>query len=315
MKEKISDITKKIGYKAEKKIKDLLKNGGYDKMKEYGFGLFKDEKLNSTIDPFPKIIKETSYIIEKRNYKLWLLNYKYNNIAGCAKIHFVNTYNRDKPTIVFHHGFLGTKHLTHLPIITTLDTFKLFNVISIALNAHQSLTDIRDKGMNNFLNAVLSVAGSVLAYEESLKFHRLNSDKKSIATGVSLGGIVTSWHYFLFNTADIYIPIAAFPDVGELLLQSQLKGLVYNFEQLEHNKSYLDCFNVPNEIKDKKKEKIFPILATKDDTVSYDVAKEFWKGYNTYELESGHFSLITYRHEINKFMMQRYEETTRDKDN
>ena len=149
------------------------------------------------------------------------------------------------------------------------------------------------------------VCGSVLAVNEIVDFHRNNSNKDIVVTGVSLGGVITSLHYFYFCSANYYFPIIAYPDFGEILLSKNLKEFIANFELLKRNKSIIKSYRIPKRLEKKPQEKILPILAKEDELISYAKARKFWKGYSTKTLDIGHNTIVIKTDEIRKTILSK----------
>lgn len=308
---------KEISIEAENKIRELFISGGYTYLKEKGFGLLKDEPKDNVIPKFEDLIKKVGYRIEKKKSNYWELKYSYmhsykirggseNNILeeiyGTARIYFMNKYDSNKPLLIFHHSFLVTNHELHLKTLVNKEMFERFNVVSIGLNAHTSFSEIVNRFIPKFMNSVCSIAGSVLAMEEVIKLHNYQSTKKAVIVGVSIGGIIASWHHLIFDSANIYFPVISQPNLGVVLINENLKDAIYNYDRIKDNPSYLECFKPTSRPADSVN-KVFPIIATEDQLMKYDVTANAWKGYEVMQIDTGHYSYIIKSNEIRKYIL------------
>jgi hypothetical protein len=177
----------------------------------------------------------------------------------------------------------------------------------IKASHHDKITQVINKYVNNFDNFAVGTAVSIIAIKEIINFHNSLSKKPIIVTGFSLGGIVTSLHYFYFNTAHYYFPIIAYPDLSNIILDKNNKEFIYNYDLLEKNKSIRESFKIPSQLKDKPKDKIFPILAEADELVRFKKARKFWKDYEVKTLNIGHFSIFMKRKEIREYILSKID--------
>lgn len=303
-----STLKNEIGYKTEKKINDLLKNGGFDQLRKLGFALMKDEQEKSEGEDFSVLLDKIRFRVQKKNYKKWELKYSYGENYGTTGIYFVNKFDTKKATVVFHHGFMARNPLNQLYFFTNQELFKKYNVVAIGMNGHESYTSIRDKCANTYLNFALSIAGSVLAVEEVVKYQHENGNKRVFVAGLSLGGIVASWHYFKYSTADFYIPMLAYPDVGEIFQNTRLKHLILNYETHKDNEYFANAYKIEKKNILRDKTKILPIIGIHDQTINYFKAKGFWEGYNVIEVDTGHYSIVTERNRIRNLLLEKFDE-------
>ena len=122
--------------------------------------------------------------------------------------------------------------------------------------------------------------------------------------GLSLGGAVISLHYFFFNAADVYFPILAYPNFGEIMIRKSHKGFIHKYEKMSKNKSLFDCFDIPKELKNRSdKNKVFPILGSQDELINYKGASKFWRGYQLKSFDVGHYTIVLKVNEIRKYIL------------
>ncbi|KKQ41326.1 MAG: hypothetical protein US60_C0043G0009 [Microgenomates group bacterium GW2011_GWC1_37_8] len=273
-------------------------------IRRYRVNTFIDSNPREKIPSFQDLLNYISFGVYKLPGKPWELKYTYKDIRGTTKILLHNEYNPGRPTLIFHHG-LGILNQIQLKVFTNDILIKKFNIFSIKAANHASQKEIRSKCLNSFMNLALTITASVLAMDEIINFNKNNSNKKTIVVGVSLGGIVASLHYFYFNSADLYFPIIAYPNLGEIILNINLKDLVANYKIFTKNKSLKKSFTIPESLKNKPKSKIFPIIAEHDEIMEFNKAKRFWNDYNLTVYETGHYSIFIKIKEIRKLIVDK----------
>jgi len=240
---------------------------------------------------FQELLNEMNYSVLKPPNKPWEINYTYKNASGTTKVHLHNEYDRNKPTLVFHHG-LGSHNQLHLRIFLNGEFENKFNIFSIRASNHESTAAILKNCINNFVNLTATACSSVLAADEIVDFHKNNSSKPIFMVGISLGGVVVSMHYYFFNAADMYFPILAYPNLGEIMINKSHKGFIYNFDKLSKNKTFFESYNIPNDLKKRAdRRKIFPVLGRKDELINFKDASKFWRGYKIKAFDVGHYTI------------------------
>lgn len=298
----------KIITKTEKKLRDIIATKGYHRFREMGIGIFKDEPRDFVMPHFSQFVEDTTSNLEKRNYRLWLVHSKYKKAEATTRIHFITTFDPEKPTFIFQHGFGGTNHLAHLVAIIGRDFFQKFNVISLGLNGHTTFLDMFNVCTNSFINLSLTATSSIHAIDECINYHRSKSNKDVIVCGASLGGMIVSWHGFLHNTADLYFPMISHPNIAKVFLNKLFAEANYSYEFMCNNKSYFDAFTVDEATKNSMRNKMFPILGTIDELVPFTDTSEYWKDFQTLELEAGHYSIVVQRNKIQEFILKKVKQ-------
>ena len=290
--------------KIESKTISSLRRSRIDRvLNRYKITLFHEQDPNEIVAPFQEILNKINYSVLKLPNKPWEINYTYNSSSGTTRVHLHNEYLPEKPTLIFHHG-IASRNQLHLKVFLNEDFVNKFNIFSIRASNHESTVKVLNSCINNFTNLAATTCASVLAADEIVDFHKNNSSKPVIMVGLSLGGAVVSLHYFFFNAADLYFPILAYPNFGEIMIRKSHKGFIHKYEKMAKNKSLFDCFDIPKELKNRSdKNKVFPILGKQDELINYKGASKFWRGYQLKSFDVGHYTIILKINEIRKYIL------------
>lgn len=292
----------------EKKIKDLLykKDGAKYIREKLGIYALKNQDPNENVPLFGYILKNIEHRVLKTPNRPWEIIYHYKGSSGTTKVSLLKKYDPDKPTIIFHHG-MGVHERVQVAAIFTPNMQEKFNIFSVS-SPHQTTTlTIVNKFFDSFNSLAGAVASSVLAVDEVVKFHRKESKKNITVMGLSLGGIVTSLHYFHIGKADFYFPIISYPNFGKILLNNRVEKLIPRYKEIVKNKRFFEIFDIPPKLK-VNRGNIFPILGKHDETIDYHEAKAFWLGYPVTVFNSAHFSTATKIPEIRKILIDKMQE-------
>ncbi|MFZ5425170.1 MAG: YqiA/YcfP family alpha/beta fold hydrolase [Patescibacteria group bacterium] len=291
------------GAKIENRLVELLKKDYWDIIRRDKLFLYKDEDPTTIVPPFQEIIKGITLNVEKTK-SFWQIPYKYKDHEGTTIAHLMNGWNPAKPSLIFHHGLSSTNHLHHLRVLADKNFYDLFNIFSIQAAHHENVIDVLENAVNTFTNLAVISATSVRTMQEIVQFHRKESDNRVVIAGFSMGGILTSWHYFHYNTADLYFPIISYPNFGEITLDKNHAKHIKNYKEMIKNESYFKCFEVPEELIHKRsKSNIWPVIGTEDELINYEKASEFWRGYHVTEFFSGHVSVVFKRNQIKELIL------------
>ena len=289
--------------KIEKRVIDALKNENLTRFAgKYKVQLLSDQSPTEHVPKFQDILNKINHTHTKLPGRPWQINYKYKKSEGVTKIYLHNDFIANRPTIIFHHG-LGRLNPLHLKIFANNIIIEKFNVFSIKAAHHDSVDELSNKFLNSFVNISTCFCASVLAIDEIVDFHKNNSNQKVAVVGVSMGGTITALHYFFFDTADFYFPIISYPNFGEIILDKNVKEFVANYDKLVKNKSIKKVFAIPDDLKNRPKDKIFPILADSDELVNFEKALNFWKGYEITTFNVGHNTIFIKTGEIRKLII------------
>src|SRR4030042_2594957 len=174
--------------------------------------MFYEQNPNETVPAFQEILSSINYSVVKSRNQPWKINYKFRKSGGSTEIRLFNQYDENKPGVIFHHGLGAMTFIIQIQMIKEVFPQKKYNLFVIRASHHDIYGNVVKHFINNFVNFASGIAGSTLAVEEAVNFHKSLSQKPVIVTGFSLGGMVTGLHYFYFGNADYYFPIISFPD-------------------------------------------------------------------------------------------------------
>ncbi|MBU0569810.1 hypothetical protein KKB40_03440, partial [Patescibacteria group bacterium] len=220
----------------------IAKEGFVNFLKKHCLLFFTDQNPREKVPTFQQILNNINYSVLKLPNQPWEISYSYKNSHGITKVNLHNKYNKNKPSMVFHHG-LGTINRPGLQLRLMADAKikSKFNLFSIRASNHESSQKIIKSCINNFTNITSTLCASILAVNEVVNFHKNNSKAKIAIVGFSLGGVVTSLHHFYYNTADYYFPVISYPNIGSALIKTgKFKHLVKNYEKVKKNKSIIN---------------------------------------------------------------------------
>lgn len=240
--------------------------------------------------PFKQVVEGMKIdMVTKSNP--WELITDYYGEKRITKIYVFKEFDSNKPTLVFHHGASQTNPIGHLELVFGKNVYQKYNVYAIHAQNHSTKSDYLHNSVDAFLHHQQTFAGSVLAVEELRKYHHDHSTTPFIVTGTSMGGIVASLHAFYYGTADLYFPMVAYPNVGEIFLGDAYKSVVEKWNEKRNNPAYLNSFNI-DKFDQSLVEKVFPILGSHDRVVNYEKAHQFWqgKGFKVTIFPYGHFT-------------------------
>jgi len=246
---------------------------------------------------FSEVLGETDTKFVQIDDNHWKVECLYNGKTRYVSVTLHNEFNSQVPSVIFHHGAGETSYGVKLMGIKRI--FSGCNLFTIQAQNHTSKRDYLLNCMQSFIDWTETFAGSVLAIEEILNWHRAHSNNPFIVSGGSMGGIVTSLHFFYYGNADYYLPIVAHPNVGELFLGKYYETIVDKRTERMKNKSLLSAFNIPKEVKDKAdRSKITVVLGKYDPIILYSTANKFWKGFNVKAYNVGHASIVAKSQEL-----------------
>jgi hypothetical protein len=268
---------------------------------KYFFRQPPEQKVKS----FTEVLHDSSVKKIKVNEYSWNIVCRFGKTERITKVFLLNTYNPKKPSIAIHHGAGETNHNIFLKFFGTKSYFDIFNVFFIKASHHASKRDYLENCMDTFDHWTETYVGSVLAVEETRKYCKDNGGKKFIVTGVSMGGIVSSLHYYYFGSANFYFPIVAYPNVGEIFLDKGYITVGSKRKKRIGNISYKRAFVIPEEIRYKRnKDNIKIYLGRYDEVVSYKKSIQFWEGYNVKTFNAGHPTIAFYLPSIRKDIIE-----------
>lgn len=293
--------------KAEIITKNMLLEGGKttDFLISKGVTGLKDQDPKENIPPFDQILKSIEIkTVFTPNYP-WEMQYKFEESEGTVKIYLHNKFDNLKPSLIYHHGLGEIYDPLELNIIFDKSFLSRFNVFTIKISHHESATEVINSFLNSLTNIASAMAASFNALDKIIELHKSLTSTPVVASGVSMGGMISSLHYFFKCSADYYFPLAANPDFSKVFLDPRFKNVIPKQNLYRKNPSFVNCFKIPAKFLERPKNKIFPILGTYDLTVKYEDSLDWWKGYNTLSLETGHSSIFIKKEQIQKYILSK----------
>ncbi len=260
--------------------------------------------------PFVDILGGTSTKIERRT-TTWDLKTTYQSDTGTTKVLLINKFDPARPTLIYHHGAGDTQPLRDFRRIFPSEFIIGYNTFVIHAQNHTTRSDYLHHSVDSFLHHQETFAGSVLAVDEIIKYHRSNSKQPVVVTGVSMGGIVASLHAFFFGSADQYFSMVAYPNAGEVFLGNAYKTAVDDWADKRKQPGYINSFAISS-FDPALTGKVFPILGSADRIVPFDQSFEFWnsRGFETKVFPYGHFTPGIVAKEIREYMTSRMKNIT-----
>lgn len=276
-----------------------------DFLKKKNIQCLKDQDYNENVSPFKDVLKR---IMVNKCYTpnhSWEISYNYKNSQGVVKINLHNRFNPEKPSLIYHHGLGEIYFPLQMNFVFDRSFVDKFNLFSIKASHHDRIRQVINSYINNYANLTSAIAASLWAVEEVVKLHKQLASTYIVACGASLGGIVTSLHYYFKCSADLYFPIISHPDLSKILLDPGYKNIVENQEFIKNNNSIINCFKIPKRLMSRNKSKIFPILGKYDMTINYKDSQKWWKNYQVLTLNAGHTSIFAKKEDIQNFIISK----------
>lgn len=261
------------------------------------YKVYHDDPLHEfPILPFPKFVRSVKTKL-KRNNGTWFLDMKLGNEKRMTYAFLEKPFDPKQPTIIFHHGAGMINYRNLLWLYFLRGPLTKYNLISIKAQEHESTMTFAKTGFNTLTHQLATFAGSVLMVEALVKWLRAERSMP-VVIGASMGGIVASWHWLLFNTAAFYFPITAYPNVTEIFLGVGYDGATDHRYERQLLSTYANAFLAPWKNPKLYKDKVFPILGKNDTIVPYQHAREFWKGYDVLTFPNGHMTTALHYNKI-----------------
>lgn len=256
--------------------------------------------------PFSSVISSVHPALQKNSDTHWTLSCEYAKEIRETHVHLLHPYDEAKPSLVFHHPSGETNHTLAYSIILGSVISKHYNIFLIKAQKHSTTTEFLNACVDSFLHHQLTFAGSVLAVETIIKEHRSYSHKPIIVVGASMGGVVASLHAYFYGTADYYVPLVAYLNVGEIFLGNAYKYAVSDLDTKRKIKEYKTSFELTKPFPLTIAKRITPILGQFDTVVSFTKAVSYWKRLYVHcrVYPYGHFTPGIMRKDIQKFILE-----------
>ncbi len=193
----------------------------------------------------------------------------------------------DYPTFIYHHGAAETPFDYGFNKIFPLDKLDIeANFILIRAPYHESSKKYKH-GRATADGFLAMMATSIVLIDKLIGYLKKNSDSQVVISGTSLGGYICNIHHIYFNSADSYVPLLAGLNMYDTIFESIYSKSVTEItaEQKEKFKEILD-FTEEFEACDNKN--VFPLLASDDQIVRYEVQKKSYGKCSVASFEKGH---------------------------
>lgn len=200
------------------------------------------------------------------------------------------------PLIIFHHGsnerpFQSGRfaknafnriflHAKHAPGV---------NLIALRAPFHNGSTLHYQRSVTKLSNFAAMLSASAKVAEYLIRYFKQRVNGTVALAGISLGGWVTNLHRAYFNTADVYIPIMAGADVGDVFIRSVYGGLADR--RVREQPDYVNkTLNFTDEFERVRDDNVYPLLARYDQYIRYDVQKSCFGSRDIAVIENGHIT-------------------------
>lgn len=250
--------------------------------------------------PFENVLQDTHTSLTQRSPTHWTLECTYKGNVRTTHIFLLAPFTPKKPSVVFHHPSGETNHAFAFHFILGKFISSRANTFLIKAQHHETTGDFLTNCVDSFLHHQLTFAGSVLAVESAVQFHKQHTNMKIVVSGASMGGIVSSLHAYFFGSADWYVPLAAYPNVGKIFMGRSYEYAVSEWQIKRKNMSYHTSFDLKKPFRRSVTQKITPILGTSDGIVHFSDANAYWKRHGIQPLSYpyGHFTPAIMRHTV-----------------
>lgn len=252
--------------------------------------LYKDP-LDYKAVPFPELFSQIDFKFTPQTEKEWHLSCLLNGFQRTTKIYLHGEFDPARPSLIYHHGAGIFNYQPYLTWFLWGGLAKQFNVFAIRAQGHDKFKDLEEQ-LCQFENVQLMMAGSVRIVEEIINWINSQQTRPVVLTGFSLGGAVTAIHQFMFNSAQLYLPLAAHPNVGRAMFSKAIRDAVDQWPERVKNPTYAQAFDFRKMINKDSYKKIYPIYGQYDNTMDTKEMDKFWQGFKTTSFNTGHLSIM-----------------------
>lgn len=191
------------------------------------------------------------------------------------------------PTIIYHHGAAETPFDFGFNKIFPINKMEIeANLILIRAPFHESSKNFT-RGRATADGFLAMIATSIILIDKLALNIKNKSNCQIIISGSSLGGFITNFHHIYFDSADIYVPLLAGLNFYDALFESIYSKAVAKTETAQREK-FKDLFDFTEEFADCNNNNVFPLLASEDQIVRYEVQKESYGDCPVFSFKKGH---------------------------
>ena len=237
------------------------------------------EHLKAVELSLPEISGEGDYIIEAET------------LAGSLEALFriVQWKGADFPTVIYHHG------AAEIPFDFGFNKIFPLKKMDIAANFILIRAPYHDTNKNYSRGRAAAdgylamIATSVQLIAELAAYLKGVSQSQVILSGSSLGGFICNIHHIYFNSADSYVPLLAGLNMYDAIFESIYSRSVAEMTA-DQKEKFKDILDFTEEFETCSNDNVFPLLATDDQIVRYDVQKKSYGDCSVSSFARGHLT-------------------------
>lgn len=266
---------------------------------------FQNDPSGYKPEKFSSILSRIQISLVQISPTHWVVQCRLGNETRKTHVFLLAPFDSNKPSITFHHGAGQINHMLPATIVLGKQIINSCNIFVIKAQHHTSTIEYLTRSVDSFSHQQQTFAGSVLATEAIVQYHKKHSKQPIVVSGASMGGIVATLHAMLYGTGDYYVPLTAYPNVGEIFMGHEYRSAVAGWESKRKNKAYLESYRFDKKIPHNLVRRIFPVLGKFDRVVPFVKSEEFWKkqGIIPIIFPYGHFAGFIARHEIRRIIL------------
>jgi len=238
-----------------------------------------EEHLKAVKLSLPEISGEGDYIIEAET------------LAGSLETLFriAQWKGADFPTIIYHHGAAEIPFDFGFNKIFPLKKMDIAaNFILIRAPYHDTNKNY-SRGRATADGYLAMIATSVLLIDQIVAYLKEVSQRQVIISGSSLGGFISNIHHIYFNSADSYVPLLAGLNMYDAIFESIYSKSVAEMDA-EQKKKFENILDFSEDFKTRNSDNVYPLLATDDQLVRYDVQKKSYGNCSISSFARGHLT-------------------------
>lgn len=217
---------------------------------------------------------------------------------------------KHRPTIIHHHGscerpynFRPWSRNSFRAIFLAAQPLPQANLIVVRSPFHTlpRLLYYRAMGDLTAFNAML--AASVRLTENLIAYLRERGHERILLSGISLGGWVANRHRAHFNSADVYLPMLAGTELGEIFFEGVYKRMTGRAARSDPD-AVRRALNFKDEFLRVPDNNVFPLLARFDRIVPLERHRRGYGGRTVEVLERGHVTALRSAPRLRTFILK-----------
>ncbi len=200
------------------------------------------------------------------------------------------------PTIIYHHGNqerpfdFGSRSKNTFRSILAADARRIeANLIVVRAPFHRWPTRDYMRRMGDLTNFMAMLATSVRLIDALLRVCREEGSPRIMVAGISLGGLVTNLHRAYCDTADLYVPLLAGAEHGDVFTSSAYRRLLGK-QGRRHPELVRELLNFEADYQKVKTDNVFPLLARYDQYIVFERQRECYENRPVRVMERGHIT-------------------------